>query len=261
MKIISWNVNGIRAAEKKGLFNFIEKEKPDIFCLQETKIDASALEKLSFLPENYTAFFSHAQKKGYSGVSTFVSKDFLKQHMNNSFSLGENSFDSEGRYLVSEFKDFILYNTYFPSGTTGEVRQNFKYKFLDHFLEHTKSLTPAKRDKVIICGDFNICHQEIDIHHPETATRNQLSGFLPDERAWFTKFLESGFKDVYRDLNIDKKHCYTWWSYRAGSRGKNLGWRIDYFLVASKFAARIKKAEIFPEIQGSDHCPIGIEIE
>lgn len=260
MKIISWNVNGIRAAEKKGLFDFIQKEKPDIFCLQETKIDAESLSKLDFLPKNYYAFFSHADKKGYSGVSTFVSEKIISQHKNNTFGLGENSFDSEGRYLISEFKDFILYNTYFPSGTTGEERQNFKYKFLDHFIEHTSKLPAAKKNKIVVCGDFNICHREIDIHHPEIATKNELSGFLPAEREWFSAFLESGFSDIYRVLNGDKKQSYTWWSYRAGSRGKNLGWRIDYFLVASKFANRIKKAKIFPEIHGSDHCPISIEL-
>ena len=260
MKIISWNVNGIRAAQKKGLFDFIAKEKPDIFCLQETKIDSEAISKLDFLPEDYTSFFSPAEKKGYSGVSTFISNKIINQHKNNVFGLGEKKFDSEGRYLISEFEDFTLYNTYFPSGTTGEERQKFKYKFLDHFIDHTNNLPNSKRNKIVVCGDFNICHQDIDIHHPETATKNELSGFLPDERAWFSKFLDSGFNDVFRDIHGNRKDCYTWWSYRAGSRGKNLGWRIDYFIVASKFADRIKKAKIYPEIEGSDHCPISIEI-
>ncbi len=261
MKIISWNVNGIRAAEKKGLFDFLAKQKPEILCLQETKIDSSLEDKLEFLPRGYTTFFSSAVKKGYSGVSTLILDKILSNLKTNSFALGEKQFDTEGRYLVSEFKDFILYNVYFPSGTTGDLRQKFKYQFLDHFLEHVKSLEDSKRKKLIVCGDFNICHREIDIHHPQTATKNQLSGFLPEERAWFSRFLDSGFNDVFRDLHREKKDCYTWWSYRAGSRGKNLGWRIDYFLVASKFADRIKSAKIFPDVAGSDHCPISIKIE
>ena len=157
MKIISWNVNGIRAAYKKGLFDFIKKEKPEIFCLQETKIDKESLDKLDFLPKDYNYFFSHADKKGYSGVATFVSNKISSKHKSNSFGLGKKKFDSEGRYVISEFKDFTLYNIYFPSGSSGEIRQKFKFSFLDHLHAHIKELPPKKRKKIIICGDYNIC--------------------------------------------------------------------------------------------------------
>ena len=258
MKIISWNVNGIRAAHKKGLFDFIQKEKPEIFCLQETKIDKETLEKLDFLPSNYDYYSSHAQKKGYSGVATFISKKINTNLKKNHFGLGNKDFDNEGRYLVSEFKDFTLYNIYFPSGSSGDIRQEFKFKFLKHLHAQIKKIPLTKRKNIIICGDYNICHTEIDIHHPDKATKLELSGFLPEERKWFSDLLELGFVDSYRQKNGDLEDKYTWWSYRAGARGKNLGWRLDYFLSGSDI--KIKNAKIFSEVLGSDHCPVSIEI-
>jgi len=258
MKIISWNVNGIRAAYKKGLFDFIKKEKPEIFCLQETKIDKKSLEKLDYLPEDYNYYFSHADKKGYSGVATFVSKKIDSKLKSNQFALGKKEFDSEGRYVVCEFKDFILYNIYFPSGSSGEIRQEFKFKFLKHLHSYFKKLALEKRKKVIICGDYNICHQEIDIHHPDKATKMEMSGFLPEERKWFSDFLNLGFKDSYREINGETKNNYTWWSYRAGARQKDLGWRLDYFLTGGSI--KLSNAKIHKKTLGSDHCPISIEI-
>lgn len=260
MKLFSWNVNGYRSILAKGLEEFLSTQAPDIVCLQETKIDTQAFSALPPL-EGYTSYLSSAEKKGYSGVMTIVKnsiKDRIKSH---STTLGNLEFDREGRFSLTEFEDLTLYNIYFPSGTSGDHRQSFKYEFLDYFLSHLQSLPEKKRKNLIICGDFNICHKEIDIHHPKEATKRQLTGFLPEERAWMDKFTENGFTDCYRHLHGEKPHQYTWWTFRAGARGKNLGWRIDYFFVSNELSKQIKQAEILSEVTGSDHCPIFLEIK
>jgi exodeoxyribonuclease-3 len=267
MKIISWNVNGIRAVAKKGLHEFVAQQSPDILCIQETKIQHDQLlnEDIfnpDLLEQSYTYFKSAALKKGYSGVLTLVKDSLLTPAITSSVAHGidQEVYDSEGRFVISDHGDFLLYNIYIPSGTSGELRQDFKYSFLDSFYSHIKGLPKKDLERVIICGDFNICHKEIDIHHPKVASQRGLSGFLPKEREWFDSFLELGLYDAYRENRGDESGKYTWWSYRAGSRGKNLGWRIDYFIVGKKIRDAIRNTIIHSEVMGSDHCPIVLEL-
>lgn len=261
MKMITWNVNGIRAARKGGFEDFIESEKPDILCLQETKVGASQLEEINMDLKGYQGHFSGAEKKGYSGVATYLHESLTDNALKVRTQLSSNLIDNEGRFVITEIKDLLLYNIYFPSGTTGEIRQEFKYNFLDQVLSHLKSLKKSIRERVIICGDFNICHKEIDIHHPKVAEKRQLSGFLPEERAWMDKLEAAGFIDAYRYVHGPKPDNYSWWSYRANSRDKNLGWRIDYFWTAKPLAKRIRDAKLYQTVRGSDHCPVSIELE
>ena len=260
MKLITWNINGLRSIYKKNFDGFIKKHKPDILCLQETKIDAEKFHAIKEHPKNYDLLLSPAKRPGYSGVASFLKKGTPLNQNKIEYGINKKSFDNEGRFLVSDHQNFLLYNTYFPSGTSGDERQEFKYKFLDSFLEHIKSLPKAKKTKLIICGDFNICHKEIDIHHPEKAEKLELSGFLPEERAWMDKFLDAGFIDAFRYINGDIKSKYSWWSYRSGARKKNLGWRIDYIFVAEGLAKKVKSAKILDKVEGSDHCPVMVEM-
>ncbi len=251
MKIISYNVNGIRAALKKGFADWLSENDFDIVCIQETKaqpeqVDISEIEALG-----YKAYWFSAQKKGYSGVAVFTKIDPINiiQGQNNEKS------DFEGRTLQLEFKDFTLINTYFPSGSSGEIRQAFKYEFLDNYFDFIKS----KQDKnIIVVGDYNICHEAIDIHNPKGL--KNASGFLPEEREWVTQFIDSGFIDSFRYFN-DGPDQYTWWTYRFGARGKNLGWRIDYHMVSKTLEDRLKRAVILSEAVHSDHCPLMVEID
>lgn len=259
-KLISWNVNGIRAASRKGFPDFFNEQGADIVCLQEIKIHEEQLNgELSF--PNYQPYCSYAEKKGYSGVATLSHSGLPLKEKEIRFGIGAEEFDSEGRFVITPYEDFTLYNMYIPSGTTGEARQDFKYSFLDTLSTHLKGLPAKEREKVVLCGDFNICHQDIDIHHPETATKRELSGFLPAERAWLDRLCEMGFVDTFRHAQGDTADAYTWWSYRAGARKKNLGWRIDYFFVAKEMASRVKNAEILASVEGSDHCPITLELD
>lgn len=257
MRIVTWNVNGIRSAHTKGMHQVFHELKPDIACLQETKAHEEQLS--AELRGDGDWYFSSAKKKGYSGVATVVhTKSFLPEKV--SYGIGIPRFDEEGRFTITEHGEITLYNVYFPSGTSGDERQAFKYEFLDAFLEHVKKLPPKRREKLIVTGDFNICHRPIDIHHPDVAEKRKLTGFLPEERKWMDTFAALGFADSFRLLNGDQPSRYTWWSQRAGSRGKNLGWRIDYFFVASGLKDRVVRAEIFEQISGSDHCPILLEL-
>jgi len=261
MKLISWNVNGIRSAYRKGLKDFLITEKPDLFCLQEIKAREEDLDDEQKVIDGYDISYFSAKKKGYSGVATFASSKspFVPKKVQGG--IGIEEYDSEGRFLISTHTNFTLYNIYFPSGTTGDIRQDFKYKFLDDFFDHLASLPKAQKERLIICGDFNICHKDIDIHHPKTAEKRQLSGFLPDERKWMDKFVELGFVDTFRHVHGTKPGNYSWWSFRANSRAKNLGWRIDYIFVSSKLADKITNAAILGKVEGSDHCPVVLEID
>lgn len=258
-----WNVNGLRSALSKGLSNIVAIEKPDIFCCQEVKVQEDQLnDDQKSLSLNYRSIFSCAEKKGYSGVASFFGPNITyPSPAQVKRGIGIKEFDSEGRFLITEHEDFDLYNLYYPSGTTGEVRQKFKYKFLDAFHDYVLSLPKAKQNRAIILGDFNICHREIDIHHPDKATKLELSGFLPDERKWMDKFTALGFVDSFRHIHGDVKSSYTWWSFRANSRKKNLGWRIDYIFVAKALSDRIRNATILSDVIGSDHCPITLELD
>lgn len=253
MKIISYNVNGIRAAMKKGLLEFIQEGGFDIVCIQETKaqpdqIDTSLLEDLG-----YHHHWHSAQKKGYSGVLTLskAKPDYV------STGCGIEKYDNEGRIIRTDFGDWTLLNCYFPSGTSGEIRQAFKMDFLADFQNWIEELK-KERSKLIIVGDYNIAHTEIDIHNP--VSNKKSSGFLPEERAWVTQWLESGFTDAYRHTNPGEQ-TYSWWSYRANSRANNKGWRIDYQCISDNLADKIKSSRHIKEAVHSDHCPVFVEID
>ena len=254
MRIISYNVNGIRAAIKKGFIDWLKTNPADIICLQETKaehsdIDVKLLENLGFQHHWFSA-----QKKGYSGVAVFTKIKPDKVTLGN----GHSASDDEGRVIQLDFGDIRLINAYFPSGTSGDIRQEFKYKWLDEFQVYLDKLK-KKHKKIILCGDYNIAHQEIDIHDPK-GNKNS-SGFLPQEREWMTRFLASGWIDTFREFHKEP-HRYSWWSQRFPSvRLNNKGWRIDYITVTESLKPQLKSADIYPDIKHSDHCPILLEIK
>ncbi|HBX53363.1 MAG: exodeoxyribonuclease III [Bacteroidetes bacterium RIFOXYB2_FULL_35_7] len=253
MKIISYNVNGIRAALSKGLDQWIKEENPDILCIQEIKANIEQINTQAFESLGYYHFWFPAEKKGYSGVA-ILSK--IKPD-NVIYGIGIEKFDAEGRIIQADFGSLTIINSYFPSGTTGEVRQAFKMEYLDAFLNFTGNLL-KKRPRLILSGDYNICHKPIDINHPEL--HEDVSGFLPEERAWMDTFVDNGFIDSFRVFN-NKPAQYSWWSYRAGARPKNLGWRIDYHMVSIALKNNLKNAAILKDIVHSDHCPVFVEIE
>ena len=254
MRIISYNVNGIRAAIKKGFLDWLKTNPADIICLQETKatdadINVKQLEELGF----HHHWFS-AQKKGYSGVAVFTKIKPDKVIVGN----GHSESDDEGRVIQLDFGNIRLINAYFPSGTSGDLRQEFKYKWLDEFTTYLNKLK-KKHPKIVLCGDYNIAHREIDIHDPK-GNKNS-SGFLPAERDWMTKFLESGWVDTFREKHHEP-HRYSWWSQRFPSvRLNNKGWRIDYITVTKQLRAQIIDADIYPDVKHSDHCPVYLELK
>ncbi len=253
MRIISYNVNGIRAAIKKGLIEWLKTNPADVICLQEIKatdadIDTKELEALGF----HHHWFS-AQKKGYSGVAVFTKIKPSGVKAGSGFKIS----DFEGRVIELQFGDVKLINAYFPSGTSGEERQTYKYQWLDEMHAYLEKLK-KKNPKIILCGDYNIAHQEIDIHDPK-GNKNS-SGFLPQEREWLTKFLSTGWIDSFREFHAEP-HRYSWWSQRFPSvRLNNKGWRIDYITVTTPLKTFLKDADIFPDVKHSDHCPIYLEI-
>lgn len=251
-KFVSYNVNGIRAAISKGLIEWVKHSNADVIALQEVKATENQIDKSIFEDLGYYTYWHPAVKKGYSGVALLSKiKPSRVRH-----GMGLNTYDDEGRMILADFNGFSFANIYFPSGTTGETRQKFKYMFLDDIYGHLQDLK-AKQPNLIVCGDFNICHKPIDIHNP-VANKNS-SGFLPEERAWMDKFTSSGFEDSFRILNQDPHH-YTWWSYRANARKNNKGWRIDYHMVSTPLKEKVKRSVILPEAVHSDHCPILLEI-
>lgn len=254
MRIISYNTNGIRAAMKKGLIEWLQTNPADIICIQETKanktdVDVAAIEALGF--ETY--WFS-AQKKGYSGVAVFTK---IKPDLVEYGTQIEQS-DFEGRVIRLDFKDITLINAYFPSGTSGDERQTYKYQWLNEMFDYVQALR-MNRKKIILTGDYNIAHTEVDIHDPK-GNKNS-SGFLPEERAWMTAFLNNGWVDSFRFKNPDARGAYSWWSQRFPSvRLQNKGWRIDYICVTDNLQENIQLATIFPDVKHSDHCPIYLEL-
>ena len=239
---------------RKGLAEWLQSKDFDIVCFQEIKANVEQLDESIFTDMGYHCYWHSAEKKGYSGVA-ILSKIEPKKI---TFGMGNPKYDSEGRILVVEYKGFSLISAYFPSGTSGEARQGFKYEFLDDFYEYLEELKQKKK-KLIICGDYNIAHHPIDIHNP--VSNKKSSGFLPEEREWFTKFYDSGFIDTFRHFHEDAPHNYSWWSYRANCRANNKGWRIDYFAATKNLAKKLVDADIFPEAKHSDHCPVYLEIE
>lgn len=253
MKIISLNCNGIRAAVSKGLHEFIEKEDPDIVALQEVKAEKKQID-LSFWKErNYSSYIFSARKKGYSGTAVFTRIKPKKCF----FGLEHELFDMEGRSILVVYQDFALINTYYPSGTSGSERQDIKMKFLAH-MDEKKAEWQKKYKNLILCGDVNICHTEMDIHNPKNNVKN--SGFLPEERQWLTEFLNSGLIDSFRYFHPKKKHSYSWWTYRFNARKNNKGWRIDYFLVTDSLKERLQSSIIASNIIVSDHAPLILEL-
>lgn len=253
--IISYNVNGIRAAEKKGLFTWLGEQDPDIICFQETKAQPDQLEFKAIEELGYKFHFWHsAEKKGYSSVATLSKREPDKVVLG----CGIEKYDREGRILRTDFGDWTLLNCYFPSGTSGEERQGFKYEFLDDFFNWIAELK-KERPKLIIVGDYNIAHKDIDIHSPKT--NQKTSGFLPEERAWMTKWFESGFVDAFRHAHPNKKDDYTWWSVRFNSRASNKGWRIDYQSVSEILKDKILDARNLQDAVHSDHCPVWMKMD
>lgn len=251
--IISYNVNGIRAAVRKDLMKWIAAADPDILCIQEIKAHPEQLELSIFEEAGYRHYWHPAVKKGYSGVAVLTKEE--PDHVE--YGCGIEKYDAEGRLIRVDYGDVSIFSAYFPSGTMGDVRQTFKYGFLDDFQRYIDELK-QQRPNLVISGDFNICHQPIDIHDP---VRNaNSSGFLPKEREWITKFIESGFIDSFRHYNPEPDN-YSWWSYRANARARNLGWRIDYHMVSKPLAKRMKRAAVLPEAMHSDHCPVLLEMD
>lgn len=254
MKIISYNLNGIRAAMHKGLLNWLQTESPDVFCIQESKAQPEQIDTKAFEESGYQYIYLHsAQKKGYSGVGMFC-----KQKPDNVVAgMGIEKYDSEGRVLRADFGDITVVCVYIPSGTTGDIRQDFKMEFLEDFLVFLNNLR-KERPNIIVCGDYNICHKPIDINHPERQTG--VSGFLPEEREWLDRLEASGMTDSFRmfDQSAEK---YSWWSYRFGARERNAGWRIDYHWVSDSLRKRLTNAAILTDAVHSDHCPVMIELQ
>jgi exodeoxyribonuclease-3 len=253
MKIISYNVNGIRSAISKGFLDWVKAADPDVLCVQEIKCDEGNFDKTGFEALGYQVYLHPALKKGYSGVAVFTKRTPSQVCVG----CGESLYDNEGRVLRVDFPDYSILNVYMPSGSSGELRQAFKMDWLNYFTAYAQELRQSLPG-LIICGDYNICHQAIDIHNPKSNANS--SGFLPEERSWFADFLGRGYVDTFRHFNAEPHH-YTWWSYRAGARSKNLGWRIDYALVSDNLKDKLKRAAILPEAKHSDHCPVLLEMQ
>jgi len=254
MKIISWNVNGIRAAVKKGLPAFLKNQRPDVLCLQEIKISDAARLKTEFDFAGYQEFWNSAARPGYSGTAILV-RDGLPKFIGVKNGLGLSKFDVEGRVQTAELASFYLVNVYFPNSNHELSRLGYKLEFNEALLKYVKKL--EKKKPVIVTGDFNVAHEEIDLARPKDNEGG--AGFTFEERAWMTEFLANGFVDTFRELNGQKVQ-YSWWSFRADARARNIGWRIDYFCVSSKLKRNIKKAYILDKIIGSDHAPVGVEL-
>lgn len=254
MRIISYNVNGIRAAIKKGFLDWLKTDPADVICVQETKAVQGDVDHKPFHELGFYNYWFSAQKKGYSGVAVFTK---IKPD-NVEYGNGHGPSDNEGRVIQLDFGNVRLINAYFPSGTSGDERQEFKYQWLDEINSWLKKMR-KKHPNLILCGDYNIAHKEIDIHDPK-GNKNS-SGFLPEERAWMTKFLEDGWIDTYREFHPEP-HRYSWWSQRFPSvRLNNKGWRIDYITVTEPLKKKLIDADIYPDVKHSDHCPVYLEMK
>lgn len=254
MKLLSWNVNGIRSINKKGALNEYINLGADILCIQETKAQVQQLGEDITIFNGYRSYFSDAERKGYSGVSIYTKPVPLAIETG----IGIERFDSEGRTLLADYGDFVLLNHYYPNGKASSERLNYKMDFYEACLEFTDKLVAAGKN-VIICGDVNTAHTPIDLARPKA--NEDISGFLPEERAWIDTFLSHGYVDTFRMFHPEEPDQYSWWSFRSGARQRNVGWRIDYFFVNEAFKDHVKDAFIMNDFVGSDHCPIGIELE
>lgn len=251
MKVFTYNVNGIRAAIKKGFCRWLEASQADVICLQEIKANREQFNIKLFNQLGYHCFIHPAEKPGYSGVA--ILSKLKPNHIE--IGCGIKRIDNEGRIIRADFEKYSVMSVYFPSGSN-PLRQSFKMEFLDLFFDYVSDIQ-KNISNLVISGDYNICHKEIDIHNP---TRNKnTSGFLPEEREWISKFLISGFVDSFRSIN-KQPHNYSWWSYRANARAKNLGWRIDYNMISESLLPSLQQAQILPEAKHSDHCPVLVEL-
>lgn len=250
MKLISWNVNGLRACITKGFYDFVRDQQPDILALQETKMQP---EQFDGEIEGYTAYWNSAEKKGYSGTAVFVKKKPLG--VSNGIGIPEH--DNEGRVITLEYPDFYFITVYTPNSQDGLRRLAYRMTWEDAFLAYLKALDAKK--PVVVCGDLNVAHKEIDLKNPKTNRMN--AGFTDEERACMTRLLENGFIDTFRHFYPDKAEAYSWWSYIGGARSRNAGWRIDYFIVSERFISSVKDSLILSDVPGSDHCPVEIEIK
>ncbi len=249
-KLISWNVNGLRAVEKKGFTNFLHSCGADILALQETKAVPEQLSDALRAPQGWHSYFASAERKGYSGVAVYTRREPLQVQ----YGLGDEEFDCEGRTLILEYPSFFFLNIYFPNGGQGPQRIDFKLRFYDLFLKKSKELFKTGKT-VIVCGDVNTAHQPIDLARPKENEKN--TGFLPEERAWLDRFFAEGYSDTFRHFVKDGGH-YSWWDYKTGARKRNVGWRIDYFFIDTPSVAKLKSASMLSDVMGSDHCPIAI---
>ena len=254
MRLISWNVNGLRAVVNKGFKDFFDKESADIFCIQETKMQEDQIDiSINEIFKNYNSYWNSAEKKGYSGTAVFTKQ----KPLNVSYGIGIEEHDKEGRVITLEFENFYLVNCYTPNSKRELERLDYRQEWEDEIRNYLVTLD--KKKPVIYCGDLNVAHKEIDLKNPKTNRRS--AGFTDEERNKMTELLDSGFTDTFRYLYPDKEDAYTWWSYMFKAREKNVGWRIDYFIVSKSIEKKIKESYIFSEVMGSDHCPVGIDID
>lgn len=257
LKISSWNVAGIRACEKKGFLDWIEESKPDIICLQETKALPEQLSEALVTPEGFSALYAPAERKGYSGVATWVRDGIEAKHK---IGLGIEEFDCEGRTIISEFSNFFLINCYFPNGKRDHSRVPYKLEFCREVAKQALALKKKYKKEVIITGDYNTAHHEVDLANPKTNKKS--TGFLPIEREWMDEFKEQGFTDLFREFTDPQENGhYTWWTYRGDCRARNIGWRIDYFWSTNGLLEKVTDCDHSPEVLGSDHCPINLYLE
>jgi len=252
VKLLCWNVNGIRAVMKRGFLDWLARESPDVLCLQETKATPDDLPQGLLRPPGYFAFWNYPERKGYAGVATFSKEKPLK--VQNGFGMPE--FDKEGRVIASEHPGFTLFNVYFPNGKKDATRLKFKIDFYEAFLNYIEPLR-KKGDRLVICGDYNTAHHEIDLARPKE--NSKISGFLPEERAWMDRLVSLGYVDTFRHFNKEPGQ-YSWWDIKTRARERNVGWRIDYFFVTPNLVSELVNAAILSEVTGSDHCPVLLEL-
>ena len=253
IRMLSWNVNGIRAAHRKGFRDWLDRDRPDILCLQETKASPDQLPKALTDIDGYHAYFSSAEKKGYSGVALYT----REQPESVEHGLGIERFDAEGRVLIARYSGFSLYTIYFPNGKASEDRLRYKMDFYDAFLDHAETRR-RKGESIVVCGDVNTAHTEDDLARPKE--NETVSGFLPEERAWIDSLLDHGYIDTFREFTVGPGH-YSWWDYKSRARERNVGWRLDYFFISEDLKGVLKSGFIMNDVEGSDHCPVGIELK
>jgi len=253
VKLLCWNVNGIRAVRGKGFLEWLYRESPDILCLQETKAHLEQLDEDLREPQGYYTYWNYPERKGYSGVAIFTKE----KPVSVVYDFGVTELEMEGRVVIAEYPEFMLFNIYFPNGKKDNIRLQYKMDFYDVFLNFADSLK-ADGKKLVVCGDFNTAHREIDLARPKA--NEKVSGFLPEERAWIDKFLAHGYIDTFRHFSKESEQ-YTWWDMKSRARERNVGWRLDYFFISENLLPSVSKAFIMPEVIGSDHCPVGMVLK